>query len=278
MMSLATLWIACALLVVSGGSAHAAQGVLDGRGWCGFDWLRPGGDFVVAQAALHQGVSISASFRWMGNGNLPKAEGKTGEHVILGLVQGTLSAQASQFCPASGRVEPLLNSSRHGGGQQALHRRGVGILLAPVGLVVEVWNGDGTATTWSAEHDGCALSVPAGIVSTPCIPLGCEEGDAFMNPRLEDFAIARGRTYWLDLHYTQQTATRGIVEAQLSVDARNGPVLQRARMVVELPAWVLDEPIDTVVGRTAPESPDHSHPSLDIVFSLDRSKWMVRTP
>lgn len=265
------------LVLFATGVAQAHQGVLDSQGWCGFDWLRPGGDLLVSRSALHQGVTLTASFRWMGQGAVEGVEGKTGEHAILGLVQGVFAASASQFCPASGREEHVLNSPRHGTERQALHRRGIGILLAPVGLVIEVWNGDGTASTWSARHAGCALRVPAGTVSTPCVPLAQPgtDGDAFLTLPPQDFTIAGGRTYWLTLSYRQQTSTRGLIEAKLQADAPDGRVLQQARMAVESPAWRPDEPVETVVGRTGPEFPEQRARPVDIAFSVSR---VTRTP
>lgn len=254
------------------GAVHAFEGALDGQGWCGFDWLRPGGVFVVSQADLRQEVRVAASFRWAGDGVVPRAEGKTGEHVILGLVQGVSPASTEALCPASGRVEPMLNSSRHGM-RQGLHRQGVGVLLAPVGLVIEVWNGDGTARTWSAEHRGCALSVPAGTIAPPCVPVLAHVvgDDDFITARPPTFAIEQGRTYWLELRFRQETAGgAGSVAAQLRADRVDGPLLQAARMDVELPPWAPMEPLEVVVGRTGAEYPEHRYPSAKIDFSLKR--------
>lgn len=262
----------CAMLAAGCGAGHAAEGALDGRGWCGFDWWRPGGAFVVSTADLSQAVRFSASFRWAGDGFVPRAEGKTGEHVILGLVQGESPASTEALCPASGRVEPMRNSPRHGM-RQGLHRRGVGVLLAPVGLVIEVWNGDGTARTWSAEHRGCALSVPAGTVAPPCIPVlahAAAEED-FITARPPAFALEKGRTYWLALRFRQGAADGvGSVAAQLRVDREDGPLLQEARIDVALSSWTPAEPVEVVVGRTGAEYPEHRYPSAEIAFSLKR--------
>ncbi|MBL8443802.1 MAG: hypothetical protein JNK52_07100 [Zoogloeaceae bacterium] len=262
------------------GSAHAYQSVLDDQGWCGFDWLRPGGDFVFSPSALKQGVTLSASFRWIGDGTVPRAEGKTGEHAILGLVQGLFPPSYRVFCPASQLEEPMLNSPRHGVQRQGLHRRGVGILLAPVGLVIEVWNGDGTASTWSAEHGGCASSVPSGAISPPCVQLADrrEESGDFLTPPAADFTITRGRAYWLSLYYLQHTSTRGVVEARLHQDAKDGPVLQQVRLIVELPAWASVEPIEVVLGRTGPEFPEHRYPQAEIEFEVLKTSGESETP
>lgn len=253
-------------------AAHAFEGTLDGQGWCGFDWLRPGGVFVMSQKDLQQEVRVVAGFRWAGEGVVPRAEGKTGEHVILGLVQGVSPESTEALCPASGRVEPVLNSPRHDM-RQGLHRRGVGVLLAPVGLVIEVWNGDGTARTWSAEHRGCALSVPAGTIASPCIPVLAHvatEQD-FITVRPPVFAIEKGRTYWLELRFVQDAAGgAGSVAAQLRGDREDGPLLQQARMSVELPPWTREEPVEVVVGRTGAEYPEHRYPGVEIDLSLKR--------
>lgn len=92
----------------------------------------------------------------MGTGAVPYVANKTGEHAIVGLTQGTIVGPL--ICAQKGNSENLVNSPSQPGDQQWIHRSGVGVLVSPKGLNLELWNGDGTSYFYGTRRTISARS------------------------------------------------------------------------------------------------------------------------
>lgn len=167
---------------------------LGSGGWCYFDWYRPP-ELAKQRSTLEVGgqIKLQTRFMWMGTGTVPYVENKTGEHAILGLTQGTIVGPLG--CSQKGYSENLVNSPSQPGEQQWIHRYGVGVLVSPKGLNLELWNGDGTSYLWSQTNNRCAILVPSGTQAGMCLsatpnPSGYITSNA-------GFSIQKGSYYWL---------------------------------------------------------------------------------
>lgn len=164
-------WSYLEFLAVGNANQYYGDGVINpylgSNGWCYFDWYRPP-ELAKQRSTLERGgqIKLQARFMWMGAGSVPYVENKTGEHAILGLTQGTIVG--SLGCAQKGYSENLVNSPAHPGDQQWIHRYGVGVLVSPKGLNLELWNGDGTSYLWNQTNNRCAILVPSGAQAGMC--------------------------------------------------------------------------------------------------------------
>ncbi|MEW6445313.1 MAG: hypothetical protein AB1479_04675 [Pseudomonadota bacterium] len=204
---------------------------------------------------------------WGGDGVVPYVQGKTGEHAIVAYTQGFLSG--SLMCAQKGVEEYLLNSSAHPGERQSIHRYGVGALLSPKGLNIELWNGDGTAFTWNQTNNRCAVAVPSGRQAGMCLSPSPDDNGFITG--LPGFEIKKGAYYWVRL--TLSGYPGGAVGwvrlyAEFLEQADGGSVvLQTGMLKFELNKYFPDPGlIEATIGRTGAEFPEASYVPDDVFF------------
>ena len=211
---------------------------LGSDGYCYYDWYRPS-SFAKSRSVLDNGgqLKLQARYQWMGSGEVPFIQNKTGEHAILAFTQQTM--QASLSCPQKGTTEELKNSLRHPV-RQWLHRYGAGVLLSPKGLHIELWNGDGTAYTWSQFNGRCNVHIPTGQVGNLCLGSQPNQISYITNNSNPNFKIQKGSYYWL-----RQTLTG-------NPDGKNGWTRLKAELVLDtgFSATLIQEgQIDFITGQ-----------------------------
>jgi hypothetical protein len=235
-------------------------------GWCEYDWYRPP-SMVKNKSTLNSGQSIrlQARLQWQDNGVVPLTPGKTGEHAFVAFTQGTINSGA--VCPKTGVYGSFLNSARHPM-RQALFAYGVGAVLSPHGLGIELWNGDGTAFLWNRANNRCQTGIPSGTIYNSCLSPAKNSGSYITD--IQNFSLTKGVYYWIRLQLTGNADgafgwTK--INAELVQDNGFGAiVLQEAQLYFPTNSYFPGETIESTIGRTGGEFPETRYTPSNIKF------------
>lgn len=241
---------------------------LGSDGYCYFDWYRPP-NLSKPRSILENGgeIKLQSRYQWTGTGSIPYIHNKIGEHAILAFTQGSI--EGSLACAQKGSHDPLLNSPRHPI-RQALHRHGVGALITPKGLSIELWNGDGTAYIWNqVDNNRCATHIPSGASVGMC--LSAQKNTAGYLTDNYGFTIQKGALYWLRL--TLKGNPEGKIGwAQMHVELliqtfNNTSILQEGQINFITNQYLpISGNIEATIGRTGAEYPETNYIPDDILF------------
>ena len=238
----------------------APNSPLDTNGFCYFDWYRPtASGFVRSKSEFlsSQPVKLQSRFKWSGSGTVPYVGDRTGEHAIVAFTQGTMQEQAP--CGLQGgAIGNMLNSPNHPGPQQWIHRYGVGALLTPKGLALELWNGDGTSYLWTqSDNNRCAVVTPNGTLTSLCLTEYPDyKGDHISS--LPGFQIVRGALYWVRVTVTGNVpygpGWAKLYAELIEQTAYASVPRQTAQLHFQVNQFFpFNTPIESAIGRTGPE-------------------------
>lgn len=243
-------------------SAQSSQfGTLYNDGWCYFDWLRPGGAFTKQKSILVNGgtLRLQSRFMWRGSGTIPFVENKTGEHALVAYTYDSFPTNLSLVCPQKQMTESLLNSPQQPGSRQPLHKYGIGALITPKGLALEVWNGDGTAYVWTQYNNRCAISVPSGANAGMCLSSIASETGSYLTPS-QGFNISKGTYYWLRLTLEGnpggQAGWLRVHGEMLQQSGSQVTQIQSGQIYVQRDQFFPGTTLAGTIGRSGPEYPE----------------------
>lgn len=240
---------------------------LKSSGYCYFDWYRPSNMKKDKQELLNNGmIKLQARFQWQGKdkGNVPLTE-----HSVLALTQKQLN-NYTQHCGYTNTNEELKNSIAQPE-RQWLHKYGAGVILSPLGLGLELWNGDQTAWVWDQTNDRCVSKAPIEKLKIMCI--GNKEEDISYITEAPHFKLKRGKYYWLRVTY------KGEVKDGVNWVKMTGEVLEENMFGLNLIqkgsiGFILNqyfntfEPLETSVAKTAPNGNEDFYNPEDLKYWL----------
>lgn len=232
------------LLAIAGGTCSAQNsyvGSLNGTPELDFAYLP---SFAKPLTAVHgHAVKLQARVVWNGDTAAPI---NVDQHFVLAYTQS--GAQ---------------NSPQNNVGE-LLWTHGVGAILGPFGLAIELWHrhdatGDGfeddasDAIVWTQHNDRCAQSVLGSIPpGTMCLsPAPGTLG--YITPA--NFVLKTGVAYWLRIVISPTGGGWASLHADLIDESAPATPVQRAMISFQLAAFFpLNKDVNAVVGRLAAKS------------------------
>lgn len=219
-------------------------------GFCYFDWYRPANLEKQKQLLQNmQTLKLQTRLQWQGYSmtNLT-------EHAFLAFTQDSFVNQGGNCAPKNYAYENFTNSSAHPQ-VQWLHKYGAGVILAPEGLGLELWNGNGTAILWNQTNNRCAYDVPVGPTSNMCLSATAVPGTSYLTSN-SNFVLQRGVYYWLRVTYTPFVSngqTWVNMKGELIQETSNGAVLLQEGVVgFNLNQFFPYATMEANIGRTGP--------------------------
>lgn len=218
-------------------------------GFCYFDWYRP--DNLAKQKQQLQNMQtlkLQSRFQWQGYSvtNLT-------EHAYLAFTYDSFVNQGGNCAPKNYAYENFTNSPAHPQ-VQWLHKYGAGVILAPEGLGLELWNGNGTALLWNQTNNRCVYNVPTGATNQLCLGDNPSAGSYITSNA--NFVLTRGKYYWMRVTYTPAVVngqTWVSMKGELIEETANGAVLLQEGVVgFNLNQFFPGATMQANIGRTGP--------------------------